>query len=89
MEGVDRHGQQKMLLELFQECIEVSAVAIYRFTAVNFIRCYTARISELREQGHIIEFDNANKLYRYKGMWKSPQLALNLQEGTPHHAKNN
>lgn len=78
-EEVDRIGQQKILLELFQECIEVSAVAMYQFTARNFIRCYTARISEMREQGYIIEFDRQLKLYRYKGHSIDRQLPLNLQ----------
>ncbi len=82
MESVDRIGQQKKLLELFQECIEVSALAIYQFTAREFIRCYTARISELREQGHVIEFDKQRKLYRYKGLRTNPQLTLNLQPTT-------
>ncbi len=80
MKEVDRHAQRQKLLELLQECIQVSAVAMYQFTANNFIRCYTARITELRQQGHVIEFDNTEKLYTYKGMWKSPQLTLNLQQ---------
>lgn len=78
MEGVDRIGQQKLILELLQECIEVSAVAMYQFTTRNFIRCYTARVSELRDQGHVIDFDKTRKIYVYKGKPATGQLVLNL-----------
>ena len=73
---VDTQGQCLKLLAFLKSREKVSAVEMYRFVDHSFIRCPTARISELRKAGHIIHFDRAEKVFYYKGLMVSGQLNL-------------
>ena len=78
---VDRHGQCLKLLAFLKSRESISAVEMYRFVDHSFIRCYTARITDLRKQGHIIEFKD--KAYTYHGLMNPGQI--NLFEVSPCH----
>jgi hypothetical protein len=73
---VATQAQRAKLLEFLQSREKIGRNDMYGFVDQNYIRCPTARISELRQLGHIIEFDNSEKVYRYKGMWNKGQLNL-------------